>query len=55
MWWCMSEWCEQRTSRSAWTGEGARPLTSTNELLRFTFPRQREGRRLGRAERIKQT
>jgi len=32
--------------RLAWTGEGARPHTSGAELLRFTFPRQREGRRL---------
>jgi 5-methyltetrahydrofolate--homocysteine methyltransferase len=32
--------------RSAWTGEGARPHTGSAELLRFTFPRQREGRRL---------
>jgi 5-methyltetrahydrofolate--homocysteine methyltransferase len=32
--------------RSARTGAGARPHTSPHELLRFTFPRQKEGRRL---------
>ncbi|MGB0104244.1 MAG: vitamin B12 dependent-methionine synthase activation domain-containing protein, partial [Candidatus Sulfotelmatobacter sp.] len=36
----------QPSLRSAWTGESARPHTSRAELLRFTFPRQREGRRL---------
>ncbi len=36
----------QPSLRSAWTGEGTRPHTSGAELLRFTFPRQREGRRL---------
>ena len=37
---------EQPSLRSARTGEGARPHTRGAELLRFTFPRQREGRRL---------